>query len=100
MGNISEMSTQQIGPHENMNEAEYIKMLIMVTSSNPAWPKLKATPKAPNAMPNEPVMSKGLRPHRSTVKMATKVKSMLTTPIITVLNIGLVIPMSPKIRGA
>ena len=75
-------------------------MLTMVTSCNPGAPNVSATPKAPSAIPSEPVISNGLRPHRSTVKMATSVNKIFTTPIITVLNIGLVIPMSPKMRGA
>ncbi len=36
------------------------------------FPKVMATPKAPNAIPIEPKMSKGLRPNFSTVKMATQ----------------------------
>ena len=54
LGNISAMSTQQIGPQENMNDAEYTIIEIAVTISMPTWPNVTATPKAPNAMPSEP----------------------------------------------
>ena len=55
---------------------------------------------APIAMPSEPQMRSGLRPHFSTVKIATRAKRMLMTPMNTVTIIGFSIPMSPKIRGA
>ncbi len=41
--------------------------------SQEGFPKVKATPSAPIAMPMEPEMSKGLRPNFSTVKTATQV---------------------------
>ena len=75
-------------------------MLNMVTISMPVFPKVRATPKAPIAIPMEPLMSNGFLPHFSTVKTATKVKRILTTPIMTVCTIGLSIPISPKMRGA
>jgi len=63
-------------------------------------PKVRATPKAPMAMPMEPLMSSGLRPSFSTVNTATRVNEMLTTPMMTVCIIGLAMPMSVKMRGA
>ena len=52
------------------------------------------------AMPMEPHMSRGLRPRRSTVNTATRVKVMLTTPITTVCTMGLAMPIDWKMRGA
>ena len=75
-------------------------MLSIVTISNPACPNVKDTPKAPMAMPIEPVISKGLRPHFSTVRIATRVKRILTTPMMIVCIIGFSMPISPKMRGA
>ena len=54
LGNISDMSTQQMGPHENMNEALYTMMLTMVTKLRSGFPNVTATPKAPIAIPIEP----------------------------------------------
>ena len=51
-------------------------------------------------MPREPVISSGLRPSFSTVKMATSVKLMLTIPIMTVCVIGSPMPIDSKMRGA
>ena len=95
------MSTQQIGPQLNMNEAEYTIMLITPTMpGSPGSTAARATPRAPTAIPSEPVMSSGLRPSFSTVKMATRVKVMFTIPMSTVWVIGLPIPMDSKMRGA
>ena len=71
-----------------------------LSSHESPTPKVTATPKAPSAMPSEPKMRRGLRPHFSTVKMATRVKRMLMTPMKTVIIIGLSMPISPKMRGA
>ena len=60
----------------------------------------RATPIAPTAIPRDPVMRSGLRPSFSTVNTATKVNVMLITPISTVWNIGLPIPIDSKMRGA
>ena len=60
-----------------------------------------ATANAPTAIPIDPIISNGLRPKRSTVKIATNVKIMFTIPIITVCIIPP--PSAPafsKIRGA
>ena len=56
----------------------------------------------PIIMPVEPIISSGLRPTRSTVKIATTVKRMLTTPMTTVCSIEASPekPMLAKIRGA
>lgn len=56
----------------------------------------------PIIMPVEPIISSGLRPTLSTVKMATTVKMMLTTPMTTVWSIEAspVAPMLAKMRGA
>ena len=59
-----------------------------------------ATPAAPRAIPSEPTIRSGLRPSFSTVKIATRVNEMFTTPISTVCIIGLPIPSDSKIRGA
>ena len=72
--------------------------IVMVLASGS--PNVSATSNAPMAMPMEPVMSSGLRPHFSTVKIATSVNVMFTTPMITVWVIGLSIPISWKMRGA
>ena len=61
---------------------------------------LRATPRAPMAIPREPVISKGLRPSFSTVNTATKVKLMLITPIMTVNSMLLETPIDSKILGA
>ena len=53
-GKISEISTQQIGPHENMNDAEYTMMLTTDTNGGKAHKLLNATPAAPRAIPIEP----------------------------------------------
>ncbi len=99
-GNISAMSTQQIGPHENMKHALYTMMLTTGTTGGTATRLLRATPAAPTAIPIEPHMSRGLRPRRSTVNTATSVNEMLTMPIITVCIIGSPMFMDSKIRGA
>ena len=56
----------------------------------------------PIIMPVDPIISSGLRPTRSTVKIATTVKMMFTTPMTTVCNIEAspVAPMFSKMRGA
>ena len=56
----------------------------------------------PIIMPVEPTISSGLRPTRSTVKIATTVKRMLTTPMTTVCSIEASpeAPMFAKMRGA
>ena len=56
----------------------------------------------PIIMPVEPIISSGLRPTLSTVKMATTVKMMLTTSMTTVWSIEAspVAPMLAKMRGA
>ena len=59
-----------------------------------------ATPKAPIAIPTEPEISSGLRPHFSTVNTASKVKRILTTPMSTVCTIGLAMPIVSNMRGA
>ena len=56
----------------------------MVTVLKASFPKVKATPKAPAAMPMEPKISNGLRPSFSTVKTATSVNEIFTTPMMTV----------------
>ena len=89
-----------MGPHENMNEALYTIIESIVTTLSEALPKVRATPKAPIAMPTLPVMSNGLRPKRSTVNTAISVNRMLTTPITTVCTIGFSMPISPNMRGA
>ena len=101
LGKISDISTQQIGPHDIMKKAAYT--ITDSTGSIPLTPMLshKATANAPAAIPMDPMMSKGLRPKRSTVKMATSVKIMLTIPIMTVCIIPP--PSAPafsNIRGA
>ena len=60
----------------------------------------RATPKAPIAIPMEPEMSNGLRPHFSTVNTANRVNSILTIPIRTVCTIGFAMPIVSNIRGA
>ncbi len=100
LGKISEINTQQIGPHENMKQAEYSMMLTTGTAEGTSITLLKATPSAPIPIPSEPVISSGLRPRRSTVNMATSVNDMLTIPMITVCTIGLPIPIDSKMRGA
>ena len=44
------------------------------------------------ASPPEPMSIKGRRPRRSTTAIATKVKTRLTTPVITMLNITSLTP--------
>ena len=61
---------------------------IMQRSWRSGLPKVHATPMAPIAMPNEPVMRRGFRPSFSTVKIATQVKPRLTMPLNTVSIIG------------
>ena len=61
---------------------------------------LNATPKAPIAIRMEPLISKGLRPSFSTVKMARRVKVILMIPIKTVYIIGSPRPIDSKMRGA
>ena len=101
LGNISDISTQQIGPQLNMNEAEYTIMLITPTTpGRDGDTAVRVTPSAPSAMPREPMISRGLRPIFSTVNMATRVNVMLTTPIRTVWLIGLPMPMDSNILGA
>ena len=78
LGKTSAISTQHIGPHENIKLAEYTMMLAIHRSSKDGLPKVTATPKAPRAIPKEPVINKGFRPNFSTVKTATKVNDILT----------------------
>ena len=77
---------------------------MMLTTANiggsPATTLQRATPKAPIAIPIEPEMSSGLRPHFSTVKTASNVNRILMIPMMTVCTIGLPIPIVSKIRGA
>ena len=101
LGKISEMSTQQIGPQLNMNDALYTMMLITATTGGRAALTLvTATPAAPRAIPSEPTIRRGLRPSFSTVKIAIRVNVMFTIPMRTVCIIGLPIPSDSKIRGA
>jgi len=83
-GKSSAISTHAIGPQENMKLALYTMMLTIVTVLKAALPKVKATPRAPTAIPMEPQISKGLRPNFSTVNTATKVNEMFTIPMMTV----------------
>src|SRR3712207_3432988 len=99
-GNTSAMSTQHIGPHENMKLAEYIMMEIMHNSCKSGLPKVHATPIAPTAMPSEPVMSRGLRPSFSTVNIATQVNPRLTIPLKTVRFNGSAKHIASYILGA
>ena len=60
-----------------------------------------ATANAPIAIPIDPIINNGLRPNLSTVKIAMRVKRILTIPIITVCIIPP--PSAPafsNIRGA
>ena len=100
LGKISDISTQQIGPHENMNDAEYTIIETTGTSGDTLTTFDSATPIAPSAIPIEPHINKGLRPSFSTVNTATRVKTMFTIPMITVCTIGLPMPIESKIRGA
>ena len=75
-------------------------MLTTGTSAGRVRTLLRATPKAPTAIPSEPVIRRGLRPSFSTVNTATRVKVMLIMPIRTVWNMGSPMPMDSKIRGA
>ncbi len=61
---------------------------------------LQSYRKAPIAIPMEPEMSNGLRPHFSTVNTANRVNSILTIPIRTVCTIGFAMPIVSNIRGA
>ena len=100
-GKISEINTQQIGPHDIMKNAAYT--ITENTGRIPLIPMLShiATANAPTAIPIEPIISNGLRPKRSTVKIATSVNTMFTIPMITVCIMPP--PSAPalsKIRGA
>ena len=101
LGKISDISTQQMGPHDIMKKAAYT--MTDSTGSSPLMPILshKATAKAPTAIPTEPMISNGFRPKRSTVKIAISVKTILTMPMMTVCIIPP--PSAPafsNIRGA
>ena len=75
-------------------------MLITGTTAGMETTLLKATPRAPTAIPRDPVIRSGLRPSFSTVKTATRVKEILMIPMITVNSMLLLTPMDSKIRGA
>ena len=100
LGKISAISTQHIGPQENINDAEYTIMLITEMIGGNDTMLQRATLNAPIPIPMEPVISRGLRPNFSTVNTATRVNEILTIPIMTVCIMGLPIPMLSKIRGA
>ena len=101
LGKISAINTQHIGPHDIIKKAAYT--ITDNTGTSPliaSWSHM-ATAKAPNAIPMEPIINKGLRPNLSTVKTATSVNRIFTTPMITVCIIPP--PSAPalsKIRGA
>ena len=100
-GKISEINTQQIGPHDIIKNAAYT--ITETTGKIPFIAMLShiATANAPTAIPIEPIINSGLRQKRSTVKIATNVKMMFTIPIITVCIIPP--PSAPafsKMRGA
>ena len=99
-GNNSAMRTHAIGPQLNMKLALYTMMLSIVIVPREGLPKVRATPRAPIAMPIEPQMRRGLRPSFSTVNTATRVNEILTIPMMTVCTIGFSIPISWKMGGA
>src|SRR5690625_7809731 len=80
-GNISDINTQQIGPHDIIKEAVKIMMKINVPIPITFENAMKATPTIPTAIPTEPNIKRGLRPHLSTVKIAKTVNITLTNPI-------------------
>ena len=100
LGKSSAMYTQQMGPQLNMKQALYTMMLITGTRAGRLTTLERATPRAPSAIPREPVMRRGFRPSFSTVNTATSVKEMLITPMITVKSMLLLTPMDSKMRGA
>ena len=78
------MSTQQIGPHDIMNEAVY--MMINTRAPIPMTSRKENMARAsiPAVIPAEPMISRGFLPSLSTVKIATRVKMMFTMPMTTV----------------
>ena len=75
-------------------------LITEIIAGSPVTMLQSATPKAPTAIPMEPEISNGLRPHFSTVNTASKVNRIFTTPMSTVCTIGLAIPIVSNIRGA
>ena len=79
-------------------------MMMKTSAAMPIDPVNESAARAamPIIIPAEPTMSSGLRPTRSTVKIATTVKRILTTPITTVWSIEASpdAPIPAKMRGA
>src|ERR1700761_2329565 len=83
-GNISASMTQATGPQDSAKPAMYT-----TTATNAAIPTLCALNRQPSAiiaaaMIRAPTTSNGLRPHLSTVTIATPVKITFAPPTITV----------------
>src|SRR5699024_8746929 len=99
---ISEINTQQIGPHDIINEAVKIIMNNKVPIPIISEKAIAATPNIPIAIPMDPNINRGLRPHLSTVIIATTVKITFTNPITIVCNMeaSFAAPILSKIRGA
>ncbi len=86
LGNISDSNTQVTGPQDSANPAMYATAAISGPKPTAlAWNwKPSVIMATPITMP--PMISSGLRPSRSTVRIATTVKTTFATPTMTVCN--------------